>query len=153
MQSEIIILDSSFSALDRNMRRSIINNVLGPSGIFRRRKSTVFWISSDGKFSIGADERRTGWTNGVSVHFMHLADQVLTIENSQITLSYHNKIHHDHDAEYIANTTSHTSAKEVHQSNPFHGTFEFQEPKVEKLDSELQADTRKHIEHDSVYRK
>ncbi|KAN0101623.1 P-loop containing nucleoside triphosphate hydrolase protein [Hyaloscypha variabilis] len=66
--SDIVILDNGFSALDRKTRCAVIDNLLGPKGIFRRRMTTVLWICGD-------------------VEHTHLASQLLIVKDSRIVRS------------------------------------------------------------------
>lgn len=45
-RGEVIVLDDSFSALDKQTQDQIINNLLGPAGVLRKLGSTVVWISN-----------------------------------------------------------------------------------------------------------
>lgn len=45
---EIIILDDPISALDGRTESCIVENLLGPQGLFKRMGTTVFLITSSG---------------------------------------------------------------------------------------------------------
>jgi ATP-binding cassette subfamily C (CFTR/MRP) protein 1 len=48
--TDTIILDDPFSALDGKTERQIVENLVGDDSIFRKRNSTVLWITNNGKF-------------------------------------------------------------------------------------------------------
>ncbi|KAH8757146.1 P-loop containing nucleoside triphosphate hydrolase protein, partial [Hyaloscypha sp. PMI_1271] len=53
---EIVLLDDSFSALDGKTENCIVNNLLGPGGLFRQMRTTVFLITnSDWLVVLGDD--------------------------------------------------------------------------------------------------
>ncbi|KAF5122543.1 ABC transporter gloK [Metarhizium anisopliae] len=64
-ECDIVILDNPFSSLGGRTEDQVINNLFGPEGIFRTRRSTVFWITN-------------------ATHHFKLADSVVILENSRI---------------------------------------------------------------------
>lgn len=64
-RGEIVVLDDSFSALDNQTQDQIINNLLGPEGLFRKLGSTVFWISN-------------------TMQHFHLADSILLLADGVV---------------------------------------------------------------------
>ncbi|KAF3769045.1 putative ABC transporter [Cryphonectria parasitica EP155] len=51
----VVILDDPFSALDGKTEMQVIENLLGPQGIFRREGTTVLWISNSAQYFTLAD--------------------------------------------------------------------------------------------------
>lgn len=49
---EIVVLDDSFSALDGKTETCIVQNLLGPEGLFRKMGTTVFLITNSGNIYI-----------------------------------------------------------------------------------------------------
>jgi ATP-binding cassette subfamily C (CFTR/MRP) protein 1 len=45
----MLILDDSFSALDGETERHVVQNLLGPTGVLRRYGVTVFLITNNGE--------------------------------------------------------------------------------------------------------
>lgn len=62
---DIVVLDDPFSSLDGRTEDQIIRNLFGPEGIFRMRRTTVFWISN-------------------ATHHFELIDVVVVLEKSRI---------------------------------------------------------------------
>ena len=44
-----MILDDIFSGLDRKTETEVVNNLLGPKGLFRKSQATVFWVTTASK--------------------------------------------------------------------------------------------------------
>lgn len=153
MQSDIVILDDSLSALDQNTRDLIIGNLLGPSGLFRRRNTTVLWITSDGKLLLHTDGTSIAWANGMSARFMRFADQVLTVHDSQVT-EIPNSGRHDvnHAENNAVDAPWNASAKEIDENSLFPPESELQEQKIEESNIDVLTDPGKHTERNSVYR-
>ncbi|WYZ44670.1 hypothetical protein EsH8_VII_001106 [Colletotrichum jinshuiense] len=63
---EIVLLDDSFSALDAKTENRVVENLLGPTGLFRKMETTVFLISNS------------------TTHF-HLADWLVILGDGTVT--------------------------------------------------------------------
>ena len=53
---EIVLLDDSFSALDGKTENCIVNNLLGPGGLFRQMRTTVFLITNSGMSKLSSQQ-------------------------------------------------------------------------------------------------
>ncbi|KAK2590797.1 hypothetical protein QQS21_011518 [Conoideocrella luteorostrata] len=62
---DIVVLDDPFSSLDGRTEDQMVKNLFGLDGVFRQRKTTVFWISS-------------------ATHYFKLSDVVIIVEKSRI---------------------------------------------------------------------
>ncbi|ODA84214.1 hypothetical protein RJ55_02732 [Drechmeria coniospora] len=62
---DVVILDDPFSASDGQTEDQVIQNLLGPEGIFRTRKTTVLWITN-------------------ATHYFGLPDSVVVLEKCRI---------------------------------------------------------------------
>lgn len=49
---DIVLLDDTFSGLDGETEKSVFDNLFGPTGLFRRLKTTVVLASNSSKFLI-----------------------------------------------------------------------------------------------------
>lgn len=54
---EIVVLDDPLSALDGKTETSIVENLLGPQGLFKRMATTVFLITNSGKSKVPLSQR------------------------------------------------------------------------------------------------
>ncbi|KAL6870410.1 P-loop containing nucleoside triphosphate hydrolase protein [Trichoderma novae-zelandiae] len=61
----IVVLDDPFSALDGNTENTVVDNLLGPNGWFKKNNTAVFLVTNSGQ------------------HF-HVADEILVLEKGQI---------------------------------------------------------------------
>lgn len=64
-RARVVLLDDSFSALDGKTQSQVIDNLLGPDGVFRKLGTTVVWCST-------------------STHFFRLADEVIVLSGGTI---------------------------------------------------------------------
>lgn len=89
----MVILDDSFSALDGMTEKRVVENLLGPEGVFRREKTTVLWLSNNGQSFILNTSRPLRLNPRVydfmklrvfSARHFHLADHVVVLKNSRI---------------------------------------------------------------------
>ncbi|KAK7743466.1 hypothetical protein SLS53_004000 [Cytospora paraplurivora] len=55
-RSDLVILDDSLSALDGKTQHEVVGSLLGPHGILRHSRITVFWITTDTRYFDLADE-------------------------------------------------------------------------------------------------
>ncbi|KAM0247602.1 hypothetical protein ACHAQJ_009794 [Trichoderma viride] len=62
---DIVVLDDPFSALDGNTENTVVDNLLGPNGWFRKRNTAVFLVTNSAQ------------------HF-HVADEILVLEKGRI---------------------------------------------------------------------
>jgi ABC-type methionine transport system ATPase subunit len=53
---EIVLLDDSFSALDGKTESCIVNNLLGPGGLFRQMRTTVCLITNSGMSKLSSQQ-------------------------------------------------------------------------------------------------
>jgi ABC-type methionine transport system ATPase subunit len=53
---EIVLLDDSFSALDGKTESCIVKNLLGPGGLFRQMRTTVFLITNSGTSKLSSQQ-------------------------------------------------------------------------------------------------
>lgn len=54
---EIVLLDDPLSALDGKTESSIVENLLGPQGLFRKTGTTVFLMTNSGKTNASLNQR------------------------------------------------------------------------------------------------
>ncbi|KAI1078186.1 ABC transporter [Whalleya microplaca] len=64
-ETDILLLDDTFSALDGKTENQIVEDLLGPKGLLRERGTTVLMMSN-------------------STQFFHLADEVIVLEGGRI---------------------------------------------------------------------
>ncbi|KAL7797360.1 ABC transporter type 1, transmembrane domain-containing protein [Trichoderma ceciliae] len=62
---DIVVLDDPFSALDGNTENTVVDNLLGPNGWFKKRNTAVFLVTNSAQ------------------HF-HVADEILILEKGRI---------------------------------------------------------------------
>lgn len=48
---DVVVLDDPFSALDGNTENTVVDNLLGPNGWFKEKKTAVFLVTNSGQFS------------------------------------------------------------------------------------------------------
>ncbi|KAE8154272.1 putative ABC transporter [Aspergillus avenaceus] len=76
-RSDIVILDDTFSALDGQTEKTVVDNLLGPNGLFRQQSTTVIMITN-------------------SAQYFPLADQVLILLDSTVKMQGSwDEIHHN----------------------------------------------------------
>ena len=81
-----MILDDSFSALDGKTESSIIENLLGPEGYFKKSETTVFYIATSGNFSrVGSSANLESLADMLPASHFHLADKLIILGDGSVT--------------------------------------------------------------------
>ncbi|RFU73105.1 abc transporter [Trichoderma arundinaceum] len=62
---DIVVLDDPFSALDGNTENTVVDNLLGPNGWFKKRNTAVFLVTN-------------------STQHFHVADEILILEKGRV---------------------------------------------------------------------
>jgi ATP-binding cassette, subfamily C (CFTR/MRP), member 1 len=78
-----VILDDSFSALDGKTESSVIENLLGMEGVFRKRQCTVLWITNS-SMSFLLSSPGPLWLMHTPAKYFPLADEIIVLGDSII---------------------------------------------------------------------
>ncbi len=78
-----MILDDSFSALDGATEKQVIDNLLGPDGIFRSLRTTVLWVTNYGAWIPSQVDTMT-LTKMYSEQYFPLADHIVVLGDNAV---------------------------------------------------------------------